>query len=537
MLWRRRVWGLITFALCLLSMFSVIVQLRPWTPRFDEIWIPPVRETNGYDLTDLLILDYLATVEANPKLQRALSGRRSMLTLEKPLWVDACEVSQNAFRQFLLWYARRGKHSACATLEPKGYKHYSASADHPAMGALSRPVTGISFFDAIAYCRAAGGRLPTSDEWQAIAGGREGRRYPWGDKPVQQPWEGSERLPESCRTYPSTDSPEGVYDLGTGVSEWTLGNYPDGLPAVSGGNAHAHAASLYALVFVLLESGIEERSIYVGFRCVYDESLLNPGSIRMPWGRDSQVRRIDSGDYPVGPSPDARFPKLIRAVGADGLKQASSLLMISSQHGVAFASHEVTRRDYRKFLRDPFVLAHFYANPAQPARHSYVPLDWDEQLQDLDLPVFGVDWWGADAFARWAGGRLPTADEWVNAASDGGRFLYPWGDEYHAGYAATRDARLKNPVTPEKFLRDVTPKGIFDLGGNVSEWTVSVEPSGGQDLSLRAVVKGGNFRIPGRLSSLVAFEALVPLGFKSRTVGLRVVFDREPPATTAGEEN
>ncbi len=160
-------------------------------------------------------------------------------------------------------------------------------------------------------------------------------------------------------------------------------------------------------------------------------------------------------------------------------------------------AHETTNADYAIFLqaiRSQAASPHAFCHPEEPPGKDHTPAFWnDERWNRPDLPVVGVDWWDAWAYAKWAGKRLPTEAEWELAARGADARLFPWGDEdlpflansaeawagrafrdredWRKDFAATRPDREKGlTVSAALFPLDRSPFGVRHMGGNVREW-------------------------------------------------------------------
>ena len=106
-----------------------------------------------------------------------------------PFEVDANPVSVGAFRQFVeaTHYKTDAEKAGFAFALAPGGKHDTVTGGSWRNGVRKRSVTdelavvGVSFTDAVAYCRFKGARLPTEDEWEYVARGPERHTFPWGE--------------------------------------------------------------------------------------------------------------------------------------------------------------------------------------------------------------------------------------------------------------------------------------------------------------------------------------------------------------------
>ena len=150
----------------------------------------------------------------------------------------------------------------------------------------------------------------------------------------------------------------------------------------------------------------------------------------------------------------------------------------------------------------------------------------------MNHPVVGVSWFEADAFARWVGKELPSSSTWQRAGTwagdnDSQRVpRFPWGEGGCVNRANTFSANRNDTVPVDEYYDGCTPNGIYQLVGNVWEWTAtpfSLQPTNDSKTNKTDLgeIRGGAFDTYFESQASCIFRSGQPLLSRHANVGFR----------------
>ncbi len=142
--------------------------------------------------------------------------------------------------------------------------------------------------------------------------------------------------------------------------------------------------------------------------------------------------------------------------------------------------YPVTNSQYKKFVdeggyTDDDILQGCWSEEGRKWRqkkNTVQPKYWeDEKWSQPEFPVVGVCYYEGEAYAKWAGKRLPTEKEWEKAArSEDGR-EYPWEGEFDKEKCNSDESGIGKTSRVDRYPNGVSLYGCYDMAGNVWEWT------------------------------------------------------------------
>ena len=359
-----------------------------------------------------------------------------------------------------------GQYAACVSDGACEASETVNTLAYPNMGdeAENLPMVYVTKDQAADFCQWAGMRLPTAEEWRNAAQLPEGavlrssnvnsvetnrRSY------VKN--ENQAALTVPVTAFRSAASVYHMVQMYGNTWEWVSSSDDEGFDLALGGAWNSFLGSIGPEAELETWSGYAADNI--GFRCFVDwnamtedlftetdaDELLDP-NIRAK--DNAQMVSIPPSEFMMGAANGAVDEKPVHEVSLSAYR-IDAYEVTNAQYALCVADGVCTWPHESKSFRRPS----YYGNP-----------EYD------NYPVIYVDWDQAETYCEWAEGRLPTEAEWEFAAKGPDGNTYPWGNKFISSNLVYSGNGDYDTVAVDATPNDVSSFGVYNLGGNVTEW-------------------------------------------------------------------
>ena len=428
-----------------------------------------------------------------------IRNRRERAVITAGYRLQRCAITNEQYLNFL----RETGYPYLPTWDKSGGRPFPADQKN-------NPVVNVSWYDATAYCRWAGGRLPSDNEWERAAAGTDGRLYPWGDSYDSRRCNSAESKNEAVVAvdhYREGASPEGLLNATGNVWEWT--NPSDYFWVVLRGGAFDSHCSLDGLTYANFTRARADYSESTsGFRLAMSCNNSDPEEVEVG---DIAFVRIPSGQFIKGCPNEARgrVTRIAQELGVVPDSVLSGHVSTLSVTGTYYIGrYPVTNDQYLRFVRD--------TGWRSPKHWGGGTLDRPFPAAHRDYPVVNVSFCDAKRYCEWLafGVRLPSGDEWEKAARGTDGRLYPWGNEFRPEHCNCQESSSVGLVPVDAFEHGVSPYGLYNMVGNVAEWVDEIKH-----------LRGGSFQCSCEIYGLTSFIQEMDASDRRMDVGFRCLFD------------